>query len=215
MTGVVRKATFLAILGLAALVSVAAAGVPDPAHCTFPTYVDLSGCNGSGVVDPTIGFSVTIRDIGNFPVANQIVAVGFNNDAKIFNAFPGFSTCQCAEATSDLSGVATFHVPGGGRGGAFLGTNAATFYAWTCGSSTVLGTAHVTTFDENGGVATKGVDITDLGAWVNDYNARATPPVRYRSDFNHSGAVDITDLGAWVRVYNAQTSKFSCGTLCP
>jgi hypothetical protein len=219
MTGVVRKATFLAILGLAALVSVAAAGVPDPAHCTFPTAIDLGGCNGSAVVDPNVFFTVTVRDIGNFPVANQLVAVGFNNDVKIFNAFPGFVSCQCVEATTDLSGVATFHVPGSGRNSngvaGFTGAAAATFYAWNCGSSTVLGTANVSVFDQNGFVSTKGVEITDLGAWVADYNARATPPVKFRSDYNHSGAVDIVDLSFWVRVYNSQASKFSCGTLCP
>lgn len=219
MTGVVRKATFLAILGLAALVSVAAAGVPDAAHCTIPTAIDIGGCNGSSVVDPTIFFTCTIRDIGNFPVANQLVAVSFDSDVRLYNAFTGYVSCQCVEATTDINGLATFYVPGAGKntsgGASYTGGAAATFYAWNCGSTTVLGTANVSTYDENGGVTTKGVDITDLSSWVADYNARITPPVKYRSDFNHSGALDIVDLSFWVRVYNAQTSKYSCGTLCP
>jgi len=221
MTGVVRKATFLAVLGLAAAVSVATAGVPDPADCTIPSYVDLGGCDGAGAVDPRVFFTCTIRDIGNLPVANQLVAVSFTNHVKIFNAFPGFVSCQCVEATTDLSGVATFRVPGGARntagGGTFTGASSATFYAWNCGSTTVLGTAHVAAFDENGGTGvTKGVDITDLGSWVADYNNRLVPPVMHRSDYNHSGAVDIVDLSFWVGIYNIPAlSKFSCGTLCP
>lgn len=219
MTGVVRKATFLAVLGLAAVVSVAMAGVPDPAHCTIPTYVDLGGCNGSAVVDPNVYFEVTVRDLANVPVANQLVACSFNTDVRIYNAFTGFVSCQCVEATTNLSGVARFYVPGAGKnasgGASFPGTSAATFYAWNCGSTTVLGTSHVAVFDENGGVTTKGVEITDLSSWVNDYVNRAIPPVKRRSDFNHSGVLDIVDLSTWVHIYVLNGSKFSCGTLCP
>jgi hypothetical protein len=59
------------------------------------------------------------------------------------------------------------------------------------------------------------VEITDLSAWVADYNARAVPPTKYRSDFNHGGAVDIVDLSYWVRVYNAGQSRYAGGTFCP
>lgn len=221
MTGVVRKATFLAVLGLAAAVSVATAGVPDPAHSSIPSYVDIGGCDGAGAVDPRVFFTCTIRDIGNLPVANQLVAVSFNNDVKIFNAFPGFASCQCVEATTDINGVATFHVPGGARnpagGASFTGASAATFYAWNCGSTTVLGTAHVAAFDQNGGNnVAKGVDITDLGSWVADYNAAGVPPVKRRSDYNHDGVVGIVDLSFWVGIYNPPAlSRFSCGTICP
>ena len=215
MTGVIRKAALLAVIGLVAAVSVATAGIPSPANSTVPVYIDLVGCSISGVVDPLGSFTVTVLDIGNFPVVNQLVSVAFNTDVKIFGAFPGFASCQVAEATTNLSGVATFAaIPGGGKGGAFTGASAATIYAGSVGGI-VLGTAHVTTLDENGAVSTKGVDITDLGAWVTDYNARAVLPLMRRSDFNHSGAVEITDLGKWFTVYNSLLSKYSCGTLCP
>jgi hypothetical protein len=222
MTGVVRKATFLAVLLLAVTACVSMAGVPDPAHCSIPTYVRLAGCNLAGAIDPSpnVSFSCTIRDIGNLPVANQIVAVQFSSDVRIYNyAFPGFVSCQCVEGTTDINGVATFHIPGSGRnsGGAaaFPGTSAATWYAWNCGSTTVLGTSHVATFDENGGVpGTRGVEITDLSAWIADFALNAVPPVKRRSDFNTSGTVEITDLSIWIGVFSTTLSSKSCGTLC-
>lgn len=218
MTGVVRKATFLAILGLAAVVSVAAAGVPDPAHCTIPTGIHVGGCDGLGAQDPNVYFEVTIRDIGNFPVVNQLVAVEFNSDLRVAQGVPQFVSCQCFEATTDANGVARFYVAGSGFNtngtSTKYGTLAATFYGWNCGNSLVLGQANVAMYDLNGSVSTVGVDITDLGAWVADYNA-AEPPFRHRSDYNLSGLVDIVDLSKWVQVYNSQLSKFACGTLCP
>jgi hypothetical protein len=220
MTGVVRKATFLAILGLAAVVSVAGAGVPDPAHCTIPTAIHVGGCDGVGNQDPNVYFEVTIRDIGNFPVVNQLVACEFNADLRVEDNVAQFVSCQCFEATTDANGVARFYVAAGGKN--TNGTNtvntgalAATFYGWNCGNALVLGQANVAIYDENGGITTLGVDITDLGAWVADYNNRGVPPTQYRSDFNLSGAVDIVDLSRWVQVYNSQLSKYACGTLCP
>ncbi len=220
MTGVVRKATFLAVLGLAATMSVAMAGVPSPANCTLPTSIQIGGCDALDTIDPTISFSVTIRDISNYPVVNQPVACQFNSDVRIYDGeFAGFVSCQCVEAITDINGVAVFHVAGGGKntigGAAYTGGLAATFYGWNCGNTLVLGQANVNVYDENGGVTTKGVDITDLSAWSSDYKLRATPPVKYRSDFNMSGLVDIVDLSFWATVYKTQLSRYTCGSLCP
>ena len=221
MTGMVRGAVLSVVLGLAVTVSATGGPVPDPcAHSTIPAYVDLGGCDVSGRADSTISFSVSIRDLGNFPIANQPVACSFSADVRIYDSSPGFASCQCVEARTDINGVATFHVQGAGRntngGASFTGASAATFYAWNCGSSTVLCTpAHVTTYDENGGVGTKGVEITDLSAWAADYINRSVPPVKRRSDFNHNGAVEIADLSYWVRVFLSGQSRYPCGTLCP
>ena len=219
MTGVVRKATFLAVLGLAATMSVAMAGVPSPANCTLPAAIQIGGCDGLDTIDPTIHFSVTVRDIGNFPVVNQPVACSFNSDVSIYNnEFPGFVSCQCVQAITDINGVATFHVAGGGKnttgGASYTGGLAATFYGWNCGNTLVLGQANVGVYDENGAVTTKGVDITDLSSWSSDYKLRAIAPIKYRSDFNASGAVDIVDLSFWATVYKSQLSRYTCGTLC-
>ena len=219
MTGAICRAVLSAVLGLAAAVGVAGASVCDCTFCTFPMYVDLGGCNGSGVVDPNVSFTVTLRDRGDVPIANQLLACSFSSDVRIYTTSPGFASCQCVEATTDLTGAATFHVQGAGRntngGASFTGASAVTFYAWNCGSTCFLATAHVTTYDENGGVTTKGVEITDLSAWAADYANRAVPPVKRRSDFNHGGTVEIVDLSYWGRVFSSGHSRYSCGTLCP
>jgi hypothetical protein len=217
MTGVIRKATFLVALGLVAAVMVATAGVPSPGNCTFPTYIDLSSCDGSGNVNPAANFpfQVTIRDIGNFPVVNQLVAVGFaaKADVKCYGAFPGWVSNQCAEAiaVTDVNGVANFRsIPGAGYNttgnylvGAttYTGENAATFYAGNCGGA-VLGTAHVCVFDENGvalpvAAGNPTITATDLSAWGADYKLEKGPtppgrPLMYRSNFNHSAPLLVS-----------------------
>ena len=219
MTGAICRAVCSAVLGLAVTVGVAGAHVPECTRSTFPTYVDLGGCNGSGVVDPNVFFTVTIRDMGNVPVDNIVVWCSFDSDVRISDASPGFASCQCVEATTDLLGVATFHVQGAGRntngGASFTGATAAWFYLGYCGSSILCATAHVATYDENGGVTTRGVEITDLSAWGVDYANRMVPPVKRRSDFNHGGTVEIADLSYWARVFSSGQSRYSCGTLCP
>ena len=220
MTRVIRKAALLAVIGLVAAVSVATAGIPSPANSTVPTYIDLASCNGSGVVNPAMAFTVTVLDIGNFPVVNQLVSVAFNTDVKLYNAFPGFVSCQVAEATTGIDGVAHFAaIPGAGKntngGLTFTGASAATIYAGSVGGI-VLGTSHVTTMDENGAVTTLGVEVLDLAAWGADYNARNNVgrPMMRRSDFNHLGTLDVIDLALWGAVKNG-VYKAACGTLCP
>ena len=90
MTGVIRKATILVALGLVAATS-AMAGVPSPANCTIPSFVDLVSCSGAGALPPAAKYKATIiiRDLGNFPVANVSVSVRFCTDAKIYQTIPG------------------------------------------------------------------------------------------------------------------------------
>jgi hypothetical protein len=219
MAVAVCRAVAAAVLGLAAAVAVAGAGVPNP-NIVYPTYADLGACSLAGQPDPMVSFAVTLRDFGNFPVANSLVTCTFDADVTIYHAIPGtFDYCPCIEVFTDLNGVATFHVPGAGRntngGAGSTGASAARFGIGNCGGDVLLGTAHVTTFDENGGATTQGVEITDLAAWGADYNLRLTRPLRYRSDFNHSGVLDIVDLSYWGRVFNAGGSRFGYGALCP
>jgi len=214
MTGLVRKATLLVVLGLVAAVCVATAGIPYVPNCTIPAYINLVGCNGVGVVDPYGAFIVTVKDIGNFPVIGSVVSVSFNTDVKIYDGgFPEFVSCQVAQAVTNVSGVATFAgIPGAGRGGVYTGAAAAAISA----DGYSLGTAHVSTPDENGGGSgTLGVEIGDLGAWATDYKNAASPPVMRRSDFNNLGTVEIGDLGRWATIYKSEASASDCGALCP
>ncbi len=210
MTGLVRKAMFLAVLGLLAATA-AFAGVPSCANTTFPTHVDLYACNPlNGAIDPNAALTtVTVRDIGNFPVVNQLVSILLKSDVGTYD------TDYCVEATTNASGIATFSLlAGAGRNPngvvGFTGNAAARIFFGSCATTGWCTTANVCTYDENGVVSTKGVEITDLSAWVSDYNQRALG-YRARSDFNHGNTVEIVDLSFWVRVYNASGSKYACG----
>jgi hypothetical protein len=152
MAAVLRRAVLFAVLALAVAVGVAGAGVPDPAYFRCPNYVDLGGCNSSGQPDPGVSFSVTLRDVGNFPISNHLVTCTFTSDVRIYNSIPGaFVYCPCLEVFTDLAGVATFHVPGGGRNtngvGGFTGASAVTFSYGNCRVGGTYATAHVTTYD--------------------------------------------------------------------
>jgi hypothetical protein len=166
-------------------------------------------------------YSATLRDPGDFPLVNHLLRCSFNTDVRIYDTIPGlFVYCPCVEAFTEVNGVATFPVPGAGRnsGGvaSFTGASAATFHVGNCGSCTApLATARVATHHENGGVRTKGVGISDPGAWIADYNSRAVPPIKRRSDFNHGGTVGIGDLPYWARVCLSGQWKYACGALCP
>lgn len=216
MTGLIRKATLLVVLMLVAAVSVATAGVPDKNFCTTPAYIDLVGCTGT-TPDPIGTFTVRIADLGNFPVANQLVTVSFNNQVAIYDVQPGFVSCQNVSATTNILGIATFCIAGAGNNtnglGTWTGANAASFYIGNCGE-VLIRTAHVTTFDQGGFLGSPGVGVTDLSALGADFNLAGGRPLVQRSDFDHSGATGVLDISYWGRVFNGGLSSAACGTLC-
>ena len=71
MTGLVRKIALLGACGLF-MAAAASAAVPDPAHSTVPAYVKVGGAqSNAGVPDPSIAFSVTVRDFLNNPISGS------------------------------------------------------------------------------------------------------------------------------------------------
>lgn len=215
MTGLVRKASLLAVLGLLAA-SVAVAGVPDPTQSTIPAYIDLVACSG-GVPDPYGLFTVTVNDAAGNPVEGCEVAVVFNSDLKVYDVIPGL-VVDCAGnkvvAISDASGVATFTITGatinatGNPVGS--GANGATIYA----CEVALGQATVAVFDENGAVLTTGISGTDLSAWLADFGKQGVIGYKGRSDFDHNGAISGVDLSFWLQRFGGGYN-LTCGTLCP
>jgi hypothetical protein len=198
---------------LAGLASRVIAGVPSCANDTYPTFIDLVGCATDGVsADVTGTFTVTIRDIGNFGVPGATVTVQLKSDV--------YTTSQdcCFRAITDANGVATFRVTGAGRNdtgvASWTGASAAriydTFHGGSCNSTGWCTTAHVCTYDENGAVSARGVEISDLAAWAADYRVRDTG-YRPRSDFSHNSVVDIVDVAWWGRVFSARSSVSGCG----
>lgn len=219
MTGVIRKATLLVVaLGLVAA-SAAVAGIPNAANCTVPAFVKVVGTR-VGVPDPVGTYSVTVRDIGNFPVAGSVVSLDFTSctDMKLCQAANVICTPAQITVTADGSGVATFIVVGGGLcpGGAFAGVGLGCVTVRADGY--IIGTASANVYDLNGalvGAGKNGVLITDLPLFLADW-AGGAGPYKARSDFNQSGSLAITDLPPWLAVWGPANSSGGCATTyCP
>jgi hypothetical protein len=216
MTGLVRKASLLVVLGLLAA-SVAVAGVPYAPNCTVPAYIDLVGCK-AGVVDPYGAFTVTVNDAGGFPVVGCNVDVVFNTDLKVYDTITGL-TVDCTDhkvtAISDANGVAHFDISGAtiNPNGVATGSGAGGATIFACAVN--LGTTTVGVFDESGASSGPGVSAIDLAGWVGDFGKLGTIGYKGRSDFNHDGTISAIDLAYWVKVFGLGNSASSCGTLCP
>ena len=223
MTGVIRKAAFLAALGLVVAVSVATAGIPSPANSSVPAFVDLVSCSSVGALPPYTKYqaTITVRDIGNFPVVNSKVSLHFCTDVRIYSTIPG-GTVVCPvythTAVTDANGQVTVEIPGAGfnTNGTSVGTNGLNCVSWYA-DTYLLGTSSVATYDEDGAtlLTRQGVAGSDLISWIADKTG--LPYVyRPRSDFNHLGSVDGADLILWIQYKTSLPAYISsCGTLCP
>jgi len=138
MTGLVRKATLLAVCGLLAS-GVAVANVPDPdnsechnvgAESLVPAIL-CPGVTGNfsiyvvgntgGTVDPLGRFCVTVRNFNNQPIANSSVVLDFSDcDVQLcYDQLPAAGdtiVVDCVSKTvrknTNASGVACFRVRG-------------------------------------------------------------------------------------------------------
>jgi len=220
MTGLVRKATLLAVLGLLITSAVALAGIPDPAHCTYPSFIDVMG-NKAGVIDPYGAFNVTVLDIGSNPVVGCAVTITISctdialcttpasAGVTITNPAAGVAVAQ---AFTNASGVATFDLAGAARNSGALATGCGyNGAAITLCNSISLGTATVAAFDENGAVPlVAGVEISDLSAWMKDFGAVGTIGYKGRSDYSHANGIDIVDLSKWLVRFGTTNSGNGC-----
>jgi hypothetical protein len=77
---------------LAAGVSPAAAAIPNPSSCSFPSQ--LVACPAGD-----IGFTVVVRDLGNIPISGSTVTLNFSSCAAV-----QFCTGCCDGVTLDLPG---------------------------------------------------------------------------------------------------------------
>jgi hypothetical protein len=226
MTGLVRKATLLVVLGLMAA-SAAMAGIPSPANCTVPTYLDVYACKTSvpdplNAVNPYYGWTnkIIVRDLSNNPIAGCQVSLTFCSDVKLYTAVPGHSefTVVCPPSyiavNTDVNGVAQFYLVGAtiNPNGVAAGTGANCAQISACGVP--LGFATVTVFDENGAVGVKGVESGDLAGWLGDFGRQGTIGYKGRSDFNHVVPIASGDLSVWLKVFGLTNSGGTCGTLC-
>jgi hypothetical protein len=219
MTGLVRKATLLAVCGLLVMAATALAGVPDPAHCTKPAFIKVVGYSGT-TPDSRGTFTVTVRDIGNFPVVNSLVVIDFTGtaDIKLCNTQPQGLDCVVGPpvqkdvwARTNASGVATFTIVGacnntGASAGA--GLNGVTIKA----DYVTIGVATAVVFDENGAIpGNNGVTAADFVSLLKDWGSGT---YFGRSDFALDGPPIITaaDFVPWLKCWGDGTSSSGCSS---
>jgi hypothetical protein len=220
MTGLVRKASLLVVLGLVLTAAAASAGIPDPTNSICPNlvsgnyWVTIVACK-SGVVDPYGAFTVTVKDAAGNPVPGCDVKLCTScSDIKLSQtAGVTCGTPQCVTTVSDVNGVASFDISGASNQtngkGAGCGLNGATIYA----CNVQLCTVSMAVLDQNGAALTPGLEITDVSAWMGCF--ATTPPYRARCDINRNASVEITDLSLLIKLFGLGNSVSRCAVYCP
>ena len=212
MTGLVRKAAVLAACGVIFGAAVAYAGVPSPVWSITPDRINLVGHSiGTGQPDGAQLFStvtVTVLDLGQNPIANSSVVFDFSgtlSDTRIGDVQPlAGLTANCGthgvSALTDVAGVATFTIEGGGIAGAPAHAFAVRV--------DLRGSVNVGLYDLNGTTGVDGLDLSLFGADL--YSAGAED----RTDYDNSTVVDGLDLSVFgAALYG--TSNASAATYCP
>ncbi len=210
MTGLVRKATLLAVCGLLAA-SAAMASVPSPANSDKPSCFGLVGSN-TGTIDPAGEFCVTVRDLANLPINNSLVVVDLSGCSGLYicdNNEMGL-TVDCGTQTvrgfTGAGGVICFRIKGYANNGPFGDTspvnpfNCAKIYA----DGVLLNSPSVYAYDHDG----NGLLINDLSPQLGDFFGASNPASR--SDINCDGANLPNDWSLFLDVYFLDGSIENC-----
>lgn len=229
MTGLIRKATLMTILGL--LVAEAAmAGVPSASTSIVPASMRLAVYStappASGAGNAIFTFRITVNDGGGFPVTFTPVTIDFNGCTDLWLAsvqpFAGV-TIDCTThrvfASTNNLGVATFNIVGSSQNpnGAELPTSptVAPKCAVVSASSQTLGTMEVTTLDMDNLIA---VGSADLGSEIGDvlYSQTHLPQFFARADQELDFDNDSADIGKFNDIFLnvlviSGTNGGSCG----
>jgi hypothetical protein len=216
MTGLIRKATLLAVCGVL-LATAAKAGVPSRENSDVPASFII--VTHSDTPDPYGQFSVTVRDLANnvLPGANVCIDVMPCVDIHICadQADPD-ATVNCEGGTTckvtDGTGSVTFIVLGGGNNsGQSPGCQAPLVRVEADG--VVIGEPITAVADQDGYF---GVGANDLSVWIDDFGSGQ---YWVRSDYDGDGTLGANDLSVWLDIFGAGGSSASCaeypGTSCP
>jgi hypothetical protein len=243
MTGLVRKATLLAVCGLLAA-SVAAANVPDPANCeavntgalslglACPKTIYVVGDNGTGVADPVGEFCVTVRDFNNIPIENSLAIIDFSNcdvqlcfeqDAPGPDINDGVQV-DCVSRTvrklTDASGEACFSVRGKTK--AFVDCTALKGCVEIFADGVFLAAVDAAVLDLVAQDGEDGLNPNDLSVWLFLSFNCLEGPYRGNYDCTTQGLLDPNDLSVWLFVSFGGNSAANCagaktviGPKCP
>jgi hypothetical protein len=227
MTGLIRKATLLAVCGLLTA-GAAFASVPsvDNSKCVIAcgdATETILGCiyliGDDGVApDPDGNFCVIVRDLANVPINNSLVVVDFSlcSGVVLCDNTPNPHTVDCGTQTvrdfSGANGVASFTIKGHGTNAGdealYTPANCVRIFA----DGVLLCSPSVGLFDQDGG----GVGSPDLSAWGGDFfqvNAGTGP--YNRSDYDCDGDVDSADLSVWGGIFFDLNANGTSVNNCP
>ncbi len=215
MTGLVRKATLLAVCGLTVMAATALAGVPDPSKCTVPTFIDMVGTT-VGTPDARGTFTITVRDMGNNAIPNCQVILDFLacTDLRLCDdQLDTTKVVDCPTATvrgfTNGSGQITFTVLGAGKNNpapvAGPGANCINILA----SGVSLGLATAAAYDQNGASTNNGAELTDMIAILKDWGSGL---YFGRSDLDHDSTLGLTDMIRDLKCIGDGTSTNGCTT---
>jgi hypothetical protein len=233
------------LLGIA-LAASAHAGPPDPSHSTVPKFVRVGGkqTGNPSLPDPSLAYTVTVRDFANNPVAGSTVVINFTNciELRLCSFNLGAQTVDCLTKTVTLTtngvGQATFSILGAGTLtglpvsppiAAGAGAGCATISA----DGVPLGTATAVIYDIDGAVPPLGVGPAfhngvkglDLNIVFADVNAGYTdavvsgacgagPNYRGRCDYNEDGVINSLDISRYVTILGNSNAGTGSGNGC-
>lgn len=237
MTGLIRKATLMTLLGL--LVAQAAmAGVPSASTSVLPPSGAMrlgvystappgpGGRSEAGAGNNVFTFSVTVNDGGGFPVQFTPVTIDFNACHDLWLAavqpYAGV-TIDCLThrvfASTNNLGVASFNIigssenPNGSELPSVTSAAAAKCAQVSCSSQT-LGFLEVVTIDMDNQA---GVGAADIGAEVQDVLFSQNNPPQFfgRADSELDFDNDAADIGLFVDIFiNVLTVSGTNGGSC-
>jgi len=208
------------LVGLLALLGtgtgVGRASVPSPGRSIIPSQIRIVGIDGAGTPDPRGEFTVEVRNIAGYPMANITVTADFAQCGEVrlcTDPHDAAAIVHCGTQTvrkeTNAAGRATFRVVGGS-----VGVAGSPGPPGACGhfyfEGIHGGAARVAIFDL---VGIDGLRPGDLSAWLTDYFG---PYVPARSDFDGNGTLGPADLSMWLDAFFGGGSQLGCPTAhCP
>jgi hypothetical protein len=210
--------------GLAAIASVAMAGVPDPTHSSTDGSFMLGNARGGLVINvPGVpaavldGYNVTVRDVGNIPLAGVTVSFNYPSGTLRTTSTQQFGqTANCASNTSSAvtngSGQATI-IPGvTGRNETPSGSPTVQVRA----NGVLLTTIAVRSYDlvcEASGPAK--VSLSDFNMFRQHYLSGQPFFNQPACDYTNDGNVTLADLNSFRTEYLCgSTVALPAGSIC-
>jgi hypothetical protein len=213
-----------------------AAAIPDPPHASMPAFLKVGGkTTPTGAPDPSIAFTVSLRDYANNPIQNANIVLDFGacTDTKICSATVGLDcsggqgAAPIVSGLTDANGLATFfvlgaamnwgddvHCPPSGSPPTVLCPGAGLGCVAVYADGALLGRVTAVTFDQDGSITSPGgVNAVDFSRFKVDVTGcNLTAPRRYvgRSDFDGNGSVTAADISHFKTILANGLSAAGC-----